>query len=188
MLKIAVACSLALVAALPATLLAAGETDWKPETEESALRFLEESRKAAGEMCRFDVECLRSEASPHFETEERSRLRLYCEPSVGFIFECHPVDGALLQTSRRGRGGQPYHVRSRTSETWLMSGANCTIVDEQRRTYEVAKVDRDDWLLGSLLTDLPQHIVPPLFDPTIDLRSLYRIDQAQSKQLQRNAE
>jgi hypothetical protein len=173
MLKTLIAFSLALTAVLPATLLAADESGWNPESEESALRFLEESRQAVSQMRRFDVECLRSDVDGVDRTEHRLRIRAYCEGSVGYLVQHRPVDNAWM-ISR--------HVCREHSETWLRANGVWTEIDEEQRNYHVETIRRQDFF-ADLMLDMPHRVVPPWFEPTIEmvhLRLRYRIASAKS--------
>jgi hypothetical protein len=181
MLKVAVAGLLLLAVVWPASLLAADPLEWKSETEESALQFLEESRKTIGEMCRFDIEFFGSRLTPVWGTERRSHGRVYCDESIGYVMESRPIDKALLTTSRRTPDGKSYAVSNASSETWLLVGRVLTIVREGDRTYTTEEISRGGWLEG--LIHAPYLYLPPWFDPTIDmsrLRSLYRIERTQA--------
>ena len=70
MSKLSVAFSLILAATSPSILLAEDDTDWKPESEEAALQFLEQGRRTLGELCRFEIECLRNNVGTGHEVEE----------------------------------------------------------------------------------------------------------------------
>jgi hypothetical protein len=180
MLKVAVVWLLALVAVLPTTLLAGSEADWKPETEESALRFLEESRQAAGEMCRFDFECLRIVVDQAFGTERRTCLTVYSEESVGYRIEIRPVAKSWLNM-RHTEERRTDAVSTHQSETWILAEGMLTVIDDDDRIYETVKITREDLERGWI--NLPHLHMPPWFDPTIEssrLRSLYRVECARS--------
>jgi hypothetical protein len=184
MSKRCVAFSLILAAILPAALLAADDADWKPESEEAAVKILENGRKSLGELCRFEIECLGNNVDKSFEVEERTRLWIYCEESVGYTFTVSPLEPALMQTSRRSLDGRPYLVRSDCSKTWLMADGLCTVVDENRRTYEVVKADPNNWILGSMMsTDALHRFIPPWLDSNVDwgdLKARFQIQRARS--------
>jgi hypothetical protein len=184
MSKLSIAFSLILAATSPSILLAEDDTDWKPESEESALQFLEQGRRKLGKLCRFEIECLRNNVGAGHEVEEWARLHVYCEESIGYLCEVRAIDPRFMQTSRQTCDGRPYPVRSERSETWLLANGHLTFLDEVRRTFMVTPADRDIIFLGSLVsTDLPHGFIPPWFDPSVDwneLKARFRIDRAQS--------
>jgi hypothetical protein len=173
--------SVALAVILPSALLAADEVEWKPESEQSALQFLKKCREAMGGLQRFEIEYLRSDVDTAFESDQRSRVKVYCERSMGCLFECRPIDPAYMQTSRRNTPqGRLYSVRSETSETWLVAGGLCTVLDEKRRTFEGVKIPPDN---GAVDLFLAQQGIPPWFDPSIAwklMESRLRVESAQS--------
>jgi hypothetical protein len=180
--KLGVLLSVALAAILPSALVAADEVEWKTESEQSALQFLKKCREAMGGLQRFEIEYLRSDVDTAFESDQRARVKVYYERSVGCLFECRPIDAAYMQTSRR-RTPQSLHysVRSDTSETWLVAGGLCKVLDEKRRTFEVVKIPPDTGAVD--LRYLAQQPIPPWFDPAIDWKSLQsrlRVESAQS--------
>jgi hypothetical protein len=180
MLKLRV-CALVLATVFPSTVLTAADT-WKVESEEAALKILEQGRRAAGKLDRFEVEFLECNRDTTFETEEQSRVRAYFDQSVGCIYARRAVEPASLKTSRRRVDGQLYPVRCKDPETWLVTQMLCTIVDESSRTYEVLDMQRH-WSLVDLSSRFQHYVVPPWFDRSVPWRKLkteYVIERAES--------
>jgi hypothetical protein len=146
------------------------EAKRKPESEEAALKFLEEARQSIGATRRFDIECVQSIADEKSVVQDCTHIRAYFEESVGFLVQCRPIEQQI------GIAGH--------SERWLLSGGVVTVIDDTRKTYRSVKVEGDanfsDWPFLS-----PHQIIPPWLDPSVDgtlLRSRYRIESARSTQ------
>jgi hypothetical protein len=158
--------------------------EWKPETEQAALTILRQARERAGELFRFDVEYLRSCVDDQFGTEERSRVRTYCEDPLGYIIEIRAIDDAHMKSARRSKSGEPYKLKKGKLETWASDSGSLTVLDEERRTYTVAKVSSRDGMFGFLADSAIAHqAIPPWLDPTLDwddLKSRFRIIRAES--------
>jgi len=177
MLKVAL---LSAVAVLSPSLLLAKE-EWKPESEQASLELLQKARKAIGPLRRFEVECQRRVLNETWKTDERSRVRLYWDQSAGFLLEFRPVDCAKLEASRT-QSGELCRLGTTRPETWLMTASACTVLDEDRRIYELVPVPPHQSWIGSFLPD-PLQVIPPWFDSTVDwtrLKSRLRIEGAQS--------
>ncbi|HET6327687.1 MAG TPA: hypothetical protein VFG04_23590 [Planctomycetaceae bacterium] len=172
-----------LLAVLPSAPLAADEVERKPESEQAVLQFLKKCREAMGDLHRFEIECLQSQVDSAFGTDERSRVRLYCEQPAGYIFERRAIDPCFMQTSRQTGSGELFRVKSGRPDTWLMVGDRVTNLNYEHRTFENAKVEPNDWLFGPLCYHLPHEFIPPWFDPAVDwnmLQSQLRVESAQS--------
>jgi hypothetical protein len=168
----------AFVGLLPSLSLAAEQ--WKPETEQAALDLLQKARKAIGPLRRFEIECQRRILNETYATDERSRVRLYWDQSAGFLLEFRPVDCAKLQASRT-QSGELCRLGTTRPETWLMTASACTVLNEDRRIYEIVPVPPDQSWIGSL--PVPLQVMPPWFDPTLDwtqFKSRLRIESAES--------
>jgi hypothetical protein len=181
MLKLCATLLLTLATLGPSALIAA-DLEWKPETEEAALRILANARESTDGLFRFDVEYLSSHVDPAWGAEKRSRVRVYCEDSVGYILEYRAIDDAFMKSPRHSASGEYYKLSRGRIETWLFNGKQLTVVDEERRTYATDEVRPNDWF-GPFLTVLAHQAIPPWLDPTIDwdeLKSRFRIERAAS--------
>jgi hypothetical protein len=168
----------AFVGLLPSLSFAAEE--WKPESEQTALDLLQKARKAIGPLRRCEIECQRRILNETYATDERSRLRVYYDQAAGFLLESRPVDCAKLQASRT-QSGELCRLGTARPETWLMTTSACTVLDEDRRIYEIVPVPPGQSWIGSLPG--PFRFIPPWFDSTADwtrLKSRLRIEGAQS--------
>jgi hypothetical protein len=149
-LKPCLALALAIPVFLSPCLGAEENAEWKPETEQAALTILRQSRERAGELFRFDVEYLRSCVDDQFGTEERSRVHVYCEDPFGYIMEFREVGDASMKCGRRSKSGEPYKLKKGKLETWASDSGSLTVLDEERRTYTVAKVSSRDGMFAFL--------------------------------------
>jgi hypothetical protein len=179
MLKAVIVLSVAATAVQSGNGSAADDTSWKREPIEAAERQLEKVRDAAGKLGRFEADFSMTNDDNAMAVETLRRGHAYVENAAGYLLEFRRVDISRM-TSRRKAGGVEYALSSIHPETWLYTNGVCTVLDEEHRTYQTAKIGPKD---GSPFVPSPYQFIPPWIDPTIDwkeLKSRYRIEQSYS--------
>ncbi len=184
MLKMCIALALTISVVLSPCLGAEDHPAWEPETEQAALTILHQARVRVGELFRFEVEYLHSRVDNGFETEERSRVHVYCDDPFGYIMKIRAIDQAFMKCGRCSKSGMPYKLTQGRAETWAANNGVVTTLNEEQRTYTIEKLSSQALGFGVFADPAFAHqAIPPWFDPSInwdELKSQFRIERVAS--------